>query len=54
MFSGLFGKLRGLVPGSREVRRHYAAEVTVVVIGVLIALGADQAVRYVNDRIETA
>jgi hypothetical protein len=26
----------------------------VVVIGVLLALGADQAVRYVSDRIETA
>lgn len=54
MVRGLFEKLHGLVPGSRESRRLYAGEVAVVVIGVLLALGADQAVRYVSDRIETA
>lgn len=54
MASGIWTRLGAMVPGSRETWRHYTGEIAVVVIGVLIALGADQAVRYVNDRAEAA
>lgn len=54
MASGIWTRLGAMVPGSRETWRHYTGEIAVVVIGVLIALGADQAARYVNDRAETA
>ncbi|MCM0000758.1 MAG: hypothetical protein NBV68_15375 [Erythrobacter sp.] len=54
MVSGIIEKLRRWVPGTPENWRHYAGEIAVVVIGVLIALGADQAVRHLNDRAETA
>lgn len=54
MVSNIWAKLAALAPESREAWRHYTGEIAVVVIGVLIALGADQAVRYISARAETA
>lgn len=41
MISGRLIRLREGVAGSGQARRHYAAEVTVVIIGVLIATLAE-------------